>query len=186
MEPVKLRFREVDETNWADLERLFEARGGPKNCWCMVWRTKGETAHRTDAANRKAGLESRVHRGVPIGILGYRSNEPIGWCSVAPRETYRELGGPEDDESSGSVWSVVCFFVPRKERGRGFFKELLRAAEATARRHGARVLEAYPVDPGSPSYRFMGFVQAFAEAGFVEVGRAGKRRHVMRLDLTRR
>ena len=46
---------------------------------------------------------------------------------------------------------------------------------------GATVLEAYPVDPDSPSYRFMGFVPSFAEAGFVETGRAGERRHVMQL-----
>jgi hypothetical protein len=46
------------------------------------------------------------------------------------------------------------------------------------------VVEAYPVDADSPSYRFMGFVPVFAEAGFAEVGREGKRRHVMRLRLS--
>jgi hypothetical protein len=45
------------------------------------------------------------------------------------------------------------------------------------------VVEAYPVDPDSPSYRFMGFADLFETAGFREVGRAGKRRHVVRLDL---
>jgi hypothetical protein len=44
--------------------------------------------------------------------------------------------------------------------------------------------KAYPVDADSPSYRFMGFVPVFAEAGFAEVGREGKRRHVMRLKLS--
>ena len=44
-------------------------------------------------------------------------------------------------------------------------------------------LEATPVDPASPSYRFMGFVRVFQEAGFVEIGRQGIRRHVMRLEL---
>jgi len=48
---------------------------------------------------------------------------------------------------------------------------------------GARVVEAYPVAPDSPSYRFMGFVPAFEKAGFREVGRAGSRRHVMRLEV---
>ena len=38
--PVLLHFKEVNQETWADLERLFEARGGPKNCWCMVWRAK--------------------------------------------------------------------------------------------------------------------------------------------------
>ena len=44
------------------------------------------------------------------------------------------------------------------------------------------LIEAYPVDADSPSYRFMGFVPVFAEAGIAEVGREGKRRHVMRLN----
>jgi hypothetical protein len=55
-----------------------------------------------------------------------------------------------------------------------------------ARRRGATVVEAYPVDPDSPSYRFMGFVSTFEAAGFREVGRAGARRHVMRLRLAGR
>jgi hypothetical protein len=37
------------------------------------------------------------------------------------------------------------------------------------------------VVPGSPSYRFMGYVESFKAAGFEEVGRAGSRRHVLRL-----
>jgi hypothetical protein len=41
-------------------------------------------------------------------------------------------------------------------------------------------LEAYPVDPESPSYRFMGYVETFRAAGYREVGRAGSRRHVYR------
>ena len=48
---------------------------------------------------------------------------------------------------------------------------------------GATVVEAYPVDPDSPSYRFMGFKTGFEEYGFVKVGQAGSRRHVMRLTL---
>jgi len=61
-----------------------------------------------------------------------------------------------------------------------------RAAIAHAARRGARAIWAYPVDPDSPSYRFMGFTGLFRRAGFVEVARAGSRRHVMRLGLTGR
>ena len=62
-------------------------------------------------------------------------------------------------------------------------KQLLNEAIKMARKRGARVVEAYPVDPDSPSYRFMGFVSNFKKARFVETGRAGKRRHVMHLVL---
>jgi hypothetical protein len=33
-----LTFRVVDCETWCDLETLFESRGGPVYCWCMVWR----------------------------------------------------------------------------------------------------------------------------------------------------
>jgi len=56
---------------------------------------------------------------------------------------------------------------------------MLAAALKHARQHGAKVVEAYPVNEDSPSYRFMGFVPMFKEAGFHQVGREGSRRHVM-------
>lgn len=75
-------------------------------------------------------------------------------------------------------------YIPRALRGRGLAHVLIAAAIDHARREGATVVEAYPVDPESPSYRFMGFVPAFEAAGFVEVGTAGSRRHVLRLTLS--
>jgi hypothetical protein len=60
---------------------------------------------------------------------------------------------------------------------------MLAAALEHARRQGAGLVEAYPVDEDSPSYRFMGFVPLFEGAGFREVGREGSRRHVMQRRL---
>ncbi len=82
------------------------------------------------------------------------------------------------------VWSVVCFFVPRRHRRNGIAAALLDAAIATATAHGADVIEATPVDPDSPSYRFMGHRPLFLAAGFKEVGLAGTRRHVLRRVLS--
>jgi GNAT superfamily N-acetyltransferase len=177
-------FREVDRSTWPDMECLFESRGAPKYCWCMVWRANAEEARRTDGAGRKAGLARRVDAGVPVGLLGYLDGEPVAWCSIAPRETYRSLGGM-DGGPRERVWSIVCFFLKRDLRHRGATAQLIAAAIAQARKRGATVVEAYPVDPHSPSYRFMGFISSFAAAGFVEVGRVGTRRHVMRLELRR-
>ena len=177
-------FHEVDRERWGDLERLFESRGGPKYCWCMVWRSKPKGVKKLDNAARKAALRQRVDDGVPIGILGYADGEPVAWCSVAPRTTYRELGGAsEPGEDADRVWSIVCFFVLRKLRGQGLGNRLIEAAVEHARTRGATVIEAYPVDADSPSYRFMGFRSSFESAGFREVGRAGTRRHVARLSV---
>jgi GNAT superfamily N-acetyltransferase len=178
----RLTFHEVDRGRWRDLARLFDAPGGPKYCWCMSWRPLENRSRPGGNQRRRAALQRRVRAGVPVGILAYVEGVPIAWCSVAPRETFRPLGGPEAD--GDAVWSVVCFFVPRRLRRRGLMRRLLAAAIESARRHGATVVEAYPVDPDSPSYRFMGYVPLFRSSGFAHVGRAGSRRRVMRLDLS--
>ena len=179
-----ISFRAVEGDTWADFERLFEGPGAPKYCWCMVWRAVGPERVNRDSKSRKSYIQQRVESGVPIGIIGYLDGEPIAWCSIAPRHTYRNLGGIEDpQEDPEKVWSLVCFYVPRRLRGQGISHRMLSAAVEHARRRGASVVEAYPVDPESPSYRFMGYIGSFRAAGFEEVGRAGTRRHVMRLKL---
>jgi len=69
---------------WRDTEKLFESRGGPKHCWCMIWR--GKPGDRKDRTSRKAAMKRLVDDGVPVGILAYAGEEPVA-CSVAPRET---------------------------------------------------------------------------------------------------
>jgi GNAT superfamily N-acetyltransferase len=76
-------------------------------------------------------------------------------------------------------------YIRRALRGRGQAHAMIGAAVDYARERGATAVEAYPVDPDSPSYRHMGFVPAFEVAGFAEIGRAGSRRHIMRLTLPR-
>ena len=176
--PLTLAFRPVTPERWPDLRRLFEARGGPSYCWCMVWRPGGGGSNES----RRDALERIVEQGVPVGLLAYERGEPVAWCSVAPRESYRALGGAADPEGV-SVWSVACFFATRRLRGQGISRRLLEAAVDLARRNGADVVEGYPVDRDSPSYGFMGRCSTFLAAGFVEAGRAGRRRHVMRLEL---
>jgi GNAT superfamily N-acetyltransferase len=114
-------------------------------------------------------------------MLAYSNEEPVARCSIASRSTYRRL--VSDTSSDEDIWSIACFFVVRRLRGMGITKQLIAAAVHHARAHGAAVVEAYPVEADSPSYHFMGFVPVFAEAGFTEVGREGKRRLVIRLKL---
>jgi GNAT superfamily N-acetyltransferase len=173
--------REVNARLWEDFERLFEARGAPNYCWCMAWRRVPAGVGPTDRTRRKASMKLRIRKGTPVGLLGYLNGEPVAWCSVAPRATYRGL--VSDGSADEGTWSIACFFVERKHRGTGIARRMLAAAVRHARAHGARVVEGYPVDEDSPSYRFMGFTPMFAEAGFRETGREGKRRHVVRRRL---
>jgi GNAT superfamily N-acetyltransferase len=86
-------------------------------------------------------------------------------------------------DGTRTIWSIVCFFVPRPFRGQGMIQKLISAAEDYAAKNGATLLEAYPVDPNSPSYRFGGYVPAFEQAGYTPVGRKGARRHIVRKTL---
>jgi GNAT superfamily N-acetyltransferase len=85
------------------------------------------------------------------------------------------------------VWSVVCFFVAREHRGRGLSIALLRTAVALAARHGARVVEGYPVEPRAgrtgDAFVWTGLASTFARAGFREVARRSPTRPVMRSDV---
>lgn len=176
---ANIRITEVTGATRGSFETLFEQPGAPKYCWCMAWRNSGREHIQSDEKKRQ--MMALIDAGTPVGILAHIDGKTIGWCSVAPRETYRKLSNQQDDSETG-VWSIVCFYVPRPLRGGGLASALLNAAIDHAFANGARLIEAYPVDEASPSYRFMGFRDMFATRGFQETGKAGSRRYVMRLE----
>ncbi|TIR24140.1 MAG: GNAT family N-acetyltransferase [Mesorhizobium sp.] len=176
---IGIRFVEVTQQTRGRLEDLFEQPGAPKYCWCMAWRHSSREHIEND--EKKRMIMALIDAGTPVGIVAELDGKAVGWCSVAPRETYRKLSKQQDDSETG-IWSIVCFYVPRALRGGGLASALLDAAIDHAFGKGARVIEAYPVDEAAPSYRFMGFRDMFVARGFHEIGTAGTRRHVMRLD----
>ena len=166
--------------NWPDLEVLFESKGGPHPCWCMVWRKNLLNDSENDKQSKKRNLKAHISRHGKIGLVAYCEGRPIGWCSVAPRESYKALGGNSNQQK---VWSLVCFYIQKEFRGMGVKQELIKAAKGYARSNGASYLEAFPVDKTSPSYRFMGFISDFEEGGFSLQGQVGKRRNLMTFKL---
>lgn len=177
---MKIEFYPVTPERWDDFTQLFESRGGPHNCWCMVWRNNENKQTLSGKPGKKASMQNRVEQGTPIGLLAYSNDEPVAWCSIAPRDTYKSMGG---DQTKQGVWSLTCFFVKRTFRKMGIASQLLTAAIDYAKENGAQYIEAYPVAPDSPSYRFMGFVPMFEKAGFQFVKTAGSRRNVMIINL---
>ena len=176
----KIKVKPVDKNNWKDFETLFKSRGGPSYCWCMAWRMTKDELKDNNSTSRKKFIKQRVWSKTPIGLLAYLETEAVAWCSIAPRETYQRLGG---DERLEDVWSIACFFIKKEYRDQGLIDLLIENAKKYARKNGAKYLEAYPVDPDSPSYRFMGFIHTFEKAGFSFVKKAGTRRHVMTCKL---
>lgn len=166
----------VDAARWGDVERLFGPRGAYGGCWCMWWRLRRADFERQTPEQRKHGLKALLDAGPAPGLLAYVGGEPVGWCSMGPRETYPPLERSRtlkriDDES---VWSVVCFFVARPYRRRCLQAALLRAAVGYATAQGAKVVEGYP------NGGFMGTERAFHAVGFEEVIRRSPTRPIMR------
>ena len=173
---TELTFKPVTAETVGDFETLFGARGGPNWCWCMAFRATPEEIRDSKSPSRRKQILGRIQNGVPVGLLAYKEGEPIAWVSVAPKGTFRGLGGIEDTEG---VWSLTCMFVPRVHRRQGITRQLIAAAVEHVGKSGGKLLEAYPVEPDSPSYRHMGFISIFEGTGFVRQGMAGSRRHVM-------
>jgi GNAT superfamily N-acetyltransferase len=84
------------------------------------------------------------------------------------------------------VWFVSCFVVRVGHRRQGIAAALLDGAVAHARRHGARAIEAFPVDTASGASSaelYHGPLPVFEAAGFRTVARPSERRAVVRLEL---
>jgi hypothetical protein len=60
----------------------------------MVWRRTSAEAKLRDGADRKRMMLERIATGTPVGLLACDGEEAVGWVSIAPRDTHRNLGGP--------------------------------------------------------------------------------------------
>jgi GNAT superfamily N-acetyltransferase len=182
-------FHPLTPERWSDFEKLFGKSGAYGGCWCMWWRTTRSQFEKQGNEGNRLAMKELVASGVIPGILGYEAGEPVGWCSVAPREQYGSLNRSPvlkrlDDTP---VWSIVCFYVARGRRGEGITPQLIRGAIAYVKENGGRVVEAYPtvVKKGQlpPVSAYMGFPETFEREGFVECARPSKSKVVMRYEI---
>lgn len=177
-----LDYHPVTRERLDDLRRFSEAHGKFRYCSCMRWRMTSAEYSRSTKETRIAALDALIVKGTPVGVLAYADGEPVGWVSVAPRETlgalerYRALARVDERP----VWSVNCFFLDRRVRRQGVTLDLLRAAINYARSQGATLIEGYPVATGARLYTYMGSPETFRRAGFVDVTPPGRERLVMR------
>lgn len=118
-------------------------------------------------------MRRRIRSGTPVGLLAYVDDEPVAWCSVAPREAYDGLATSRTmpPVESRPTWSLLCFFVKRAHRRQGLASRLLEAAETYARSEGGKVLEAYPFDTAGLTSTHRGHSRIFQARGFERSGR---------------
>jgi GNAT superfamily N-acetyltransferase len=138
---------------------------------------------------RRTALQTQLSGDAPPGVLAYGDDgTPAGWCAVAPRADYPRLARAVVSKATADesgVWAVSCFVVRVGARKQGVSADLLDGAIDLARRHGARIVEAYPIDVAvqrpSSAELYHGAFHVFQRAGFTEVARPKPARPVVRL-----
>lgn len=181
-----LKFNPLTSDRWTDLERLFGEKGACGGCWCMWWRLRRSEFDRQVGERNRRAFKQIVESGEIPGILAYENGNPVGWCSVEPREKFSVLERSRTlkrvDEKP--VWSITCFFVAKSLRCRGVSSMLLKAAVEYVKRQGGKIVEGYPVEPNRDKvpdpFVYTGLVSSFLKAGFVEVARRSETRPIMR------
>jgi GNAT superfamily N-acetyltransferase len=185
----RLVYKPLTPAEWPDFVQLFQEHGIQNGCWCMYWRIRREDCHHQYGEGNKQAFKAIVDSGSVPGILAYLDGQPVGWCSVAPREHFAVLDRSPtlkrvDDQP---VWAITCFFVSAPYRRLGMTESLIQAAIRYAVGQGARVIEAYPlrteITKLLPYERFMGIESTFERLGFQVVARRSDRRPVMRLEI---
>ena len=179
-----------------DAQHALSGGGDGRGCQCQWWMMPNSEWQKTSLEQREGLLRDEMTAGPPPALIAYIDGEAAGWVRVGPRPRQVRIGRtrnytagskePWDDES---VWTVSCFVVRKEHRNRGLNALLLDAAVEYARTSGARVIEAYPLDPDAGrkiavNDLYHGVVSTFEEAGFREVARPQPHVAIVSLDLT--
>ena len=178
-----------------DAQHALSGGGDGQGCQCQWWMIPNSQWVQTSRPEREQMLRDEVVAGPPPALIAYVDGEPAGWVRVGPRSAQQRLTRtrnvtahseePWDDES---VWAVSCFVVRKEHRQQGLNARLLGAAVDYARASGARVIEAYPLDPQAGKKipvndLYHGVLSTFEEAGFREVARPKPHLAIVSLDL---
>ncbi|MFT3798722.1 GNAT family N-acetyltransferase [Microbacterium sp.] len=178
---------------FGDVEHALTGGGDGASCWCQWWMLRGKDWQTTTTGQRREMLRDDLRIAPVSGLVAYAGGEAVGWVKVAPRTAQpriahnRNLQQSPEPMDDPSVWAVTCFVVRREHRGEGIAGELLDAAVTHARRHGARVIEGYPVDTTvkktSSNDLYHGALSTFLDAGFTEVARPAPARPIVSLTV---
>jgi len=182
---MNLAFHPLTLKNWKDIEKLFGENSNCRSCWCMWWRQSSSEWQKRRGSDRKEALRTIVHQRKAPGILAYSDGQPIGWCSISPREEFHRLERSRTLKriDNKPVWSVVCFFVAKPFRGKGVSTKLLEAAVKYAGEHGAKIIEGYPSRSSMRLHDtavYTGLASMFLKVGFIDCGSISKTRTIMR------
>jgi GNAT superfamily N-acetyltransferase len=187
---LNLTFKPLTPDRWDDLETLFgPERGGNAGCWCLWWRVKKPEWDKLGKEGRMKRFRTIVEEGDVPGIIAYVRKAPVGWCAIAPRTATPRLSTSRvaalTEPVTPADWAITCFYIAATHRRTGLMAALVEAALKHAKRHGARRVDACPVEPKRQlmwGEGFVGIASVFRKSGFTEVERRSETRILMRKD----
>lgn len=191
---AKLEVVPLSAGRWSDFEALFGKQGACYGCWCTYFRLAPKQRKAHSSQDNKAFIRARIEAGPPPGLIGYAEGEAVAWMQIGPRADVPQFNNsgrvsapltdaPAEDEA---VWAISCFFTKSAGRGQGLSHPMVAAGIDYARRNGARLLEACPMDRAKQAKSvglFVGSTRVFEKAGFEQVALRKDGRPLMRLML---
>lgn len=146
-------------------------------------------AGKANAAMDRRAKKDLVLAGRTHGILVYSDGEPVGWCQFGPRDELPRVDASpfykRAPQASGSrtLWRITCFWVERRERGKGAAGEALRAALSSIASRGGGTVEGYPaLRKGFPA-DWTGTLSMFEKEGFEAVAPYGRYNILVRREV---
>ena len=185
----EIEIHSVDKSHWSDFEKLFGDNGACGGCWCMAWRLYKKDFDINQGNGNKMLMKSLFEDNAINGLIAYNGQEPIAWCSVAPREEFVRLEksrvfGRIDDMP---VWSISCMFIRKDFRMSGISTILADAACRFSKAKGASMIESYPITPYSrkdpDAFLWTGTISSYEKAGFYMAAKRSEWKCVMRREL---
>ncbi len=186
-----LRIEPVEPRHVPDLDVLFATDQTADRCWCAWYVISVKDFHATGRPGNRALLIDTINNyPLPVGLLAYKDETPVGWCATGPRSRFsRAVKTPTLRARTGdddSTWLVPCFFVAPDHRGQQVASELLMAATEVAFQLGATAIEGFPLAGSKKKSSGANFSTAnedlFAACGFEVDHRPSNNRVVMRIE----
>ncbi len=180
--------RDFSQTIWSDFETLFGKHKGVRGgCWCTFHLCTSTQYDQMTRDERREFQKDLAYHGRSYGLIVYDVGTPVTWCQFGPAaefprydrgRAYKELSLPA---SLAPQWRISCLFVDKHRRGEGLSQFALKAAIESIRKHGAGVIEAFPLDVPTARYpQYTGSIKMYKREGFQIVARLDKSTVLMR------
>lgn len=171
--------RPLGPDTWAAFAELVVRNNGIfGGCWCIGWHPE---CGRTDIDHRTVKEERVRSNRAHAALVFDEAEQAQGWCQFGTPEELSNIKHRrryDQDPPPMPDWRIACFYVDKKQRGRGVARAALEGAIDLISRAGGGLVEAIPeVTAGREAqgrFLFSTTVELFEQYGFERIRQVGK------------